>query len=290
MNLSELTPKHHKKNATKFLIPVVIAASALSLTGGTVLAQKGLDFGVKGCLQTSSLLNSSDQTAGPELNYKNKVNAAFGISGGYNFNEYEGVELNVLFSKQGQGYDGDATKINANSAIVLSSEFQNIAKLNGIAFSGTYTANVNLTYIKIPILFRYTGNNTQKVFFSSFIGPQIDMLSAATIQVNNTDAPKVANGLKPSDVYKKTSMDGVLGLGAGFNLSKNMVLSAHLRLDFGFADAEDKSAAVGGANFYNSGRAASHNATGGGLISLNYKLLKKAKSKTETKTTTKSKK
>ncbi len=140
------------------------------------------------------------------------------------------------------------------------------------------------------MLFRYTGDNTKKTYFSSFIGPQIDMLSAASVQVNSQNASFSKFNTTATDLYKKTTLDAVFGVGVGINLSKNLVLSGHLRLDYGLGDAEDKSVTVGGGKLYNSARAATHNATGGALIGLTYRLTKKAKTTEKTKVIQKTKK
>ena len=63
----------------------------------------------------------------------------------------------------------------------------------------------------------------------------------------------------------------------------NLVLTAHLRLDYGFGDVEkkDEMFTSGGVQqrFYSTGRVATHNATGGLMIGLNYKFVKKEKEK-----------
>jgi hypothetical protein len=234
MNLHTLNTALKSRTAV-----AAVTLLTLSAAGNPVFAQKGLDFGLKLNVQTSSLLNSADIAAGPELDFKNRTNVAFGVSGGYNFNKNMGAEVNILFSKQGQGYVGDASKINANSAGILSSDFHDLAVANDLPFAGSYTARIELTTIKIPLLFRFTSNNTKMLFFSSFIGPQINMLTGAKYYINDNEA-KVTIGNKPEDDFNKVTIDGVLGLGAGYNINKNFVVSLHLRLDYGFSDIENK--------------------------------------------------
>ena len=69
----------------------------------------------------------------------------------------------------------------------------------------------------------------------------------------------------------------MLALGAGFNITEHFLLTAHLRFDYGFGDVEKKDITISYAglpatNFYSSGRSATHNATAGLLIGINYKL------------------
>jgi outer membrane protein with beta-barrel domain len=286
MNLTKLTKTLRHKDARASFTRKAIALCALSMAAGPVFAQQGLDLGLRVMVQTTSLINSTDQAAGKELDYKNKVTAGGGIAGGYNFNNHMGAELDILYSKQGQGYIGDAAQISSNSNAILSNEFRGLAASNNIPFSGSYTANIALTCIKIPILFRYTGDATKSWFFSSFIGPQINMLSSAVFTVNGQTASFSSYGIKPEDMFKKTTLDAVIGVGVGINLSDNLVLGVHLRLDYGLGDVENKSETVttGGttSKAYDATRAVTNNATGGGLISLNYKFVKKAPAKPAT--------
>jgi len=281
MSLQKLPKTMKQKNETPFFVRGIIAITALSIFTVHSFAQAGFDFGLKGEFQSSSLINIKDEAAGNELNFKDRAAVAGGVGVGYSFTKHIGAEIDVLYSPEGTQYTGITTDIPAVDNGVICNELQRIAKLNGIPFNGNYTADAYLNYIKIPILFRYNMNNTKRVFFSMFIGPQFDILSSATIKINGQTASSVAANLKASDVYKKSETDGVLGLGLGVNLSKNFVLSGHLRFDYGFGDAENKSATYPGTttDFYNSKRGATNNATGGGMLTLSYKLLKKEKEK-----------
>jgi hypothetical protein len=293
MNLSKLTKTLRQKDARASFTRKVITVSALSLLAGQMYAQKGFDLGLRGTVLTSSLLNEKDQAAGPELDYKNKVNVGGGIAAGYNFDNHMGVELDILYSKQGQGYVGDPAQITpmTNGVLILSQEFQKLASANNIAFTTNYTANIALYTLKIPILFRYTGDAKKPWYFSSFIGPQINLLNSVAMQVNGANASFTCAGFAAIDQYKKTTIDAVVGVGVGINLSDNFVLGVHLRLDYGLNDVENKSEVPSGSTnkLYDPTRAATHNATGGGLISLNYKFIKKKATGTKATTTTKTK-
>ena len=268
----------------------VIALCALSLAGTQSYAQKGFDVGLNSGVQTSSLINKQDQAAGEELDYSQKIHVPIGINVGYTFTKHMGVELDFIYVTQGQGYKGVAVANPDDN--VMSSTFAGVADLNGkpVVVGDSYTAETRFSNIKIPVLFRYTGNTDKKVYFHSFIGPQIDMISSVNYYVNGNKSPLTGYDQTPSDMYKKMTIDGVLGVGAGFNLTSNLVLSADLRLEYGLGDVEKKSATISqgniSGNFYGSGRTATNNAAGGLMVALTYKFAKKATSKT-TKTTTK---
>ena len=180
----------------------------------------------------------------------------------------------------------------------MSQEFERLARANNISFDGKYTADVDMTTIKIPILFRFTGDNTRKSFFSGFIGPQVNMLEQVKVTINGKEALYKNIGVKSENIFKKTTVDAVLGLGVTFKLTENLLLSGHFRLDYGFGDIENKSAkdGAGTLNFYDNTRSSTHNATGGALISIGYKLGKAKKddkdkdAKSKTKATEKTKK
>jgi len=279
MNLKKLKKALYQRGSKASFVRAAVAVSALSLAWGPLYAQKGFDFGLRGVVQTTSLINSTDQAAGPELDYQNYTTMAFGVEAGYSFTNHLGVELNILSSRQGQGYKGDPTKVNANSGAIMSSYLLGLASVDNIPVTGNYTGRITTQCIKIPVLFRYTGNSTKKVFFSSFIGPQINLLSSVKFKVNDKEAPFTGFGFKPEDLYKKTTMDVAFGFGAGFNLSDNLVLSAHMRFDYGLGDIENKSYVTPGSTdkAWDPARASTHNATGGLMIGLSYKLVKKEK-------------
>ncbi|MCD6011093.1 MAG: hypothetical protein K0Q79_955 [Flavipsychrobacter sp.] len=260
-----------------------IAAGALLLATQSTFAQ-GLDIGLRMNIQGTALLNNSDQAAGPELDAKIHTTAAFGIGGSYMFSSHLGAGIDFLYSKQGHGYKGSVADIPTTSAPDLSKTFQGMASMNSIPFAGTYTARRELTYIKIPIMLKFTGKNTKKVYFSSFIGPQISLLSGAKYKVNEVDINLNSINMTAKDAYKKVSVDLAFGVGAAANLSKNISLSAHFRVDYGLGDAEDKSKTYtttgpngGTVKFYPTGRATTNNITAGALISFNYKFTKKEK-------------
>lgn len=275
----------------------LIALCSLSLTANQLMAQTRFDFGINIGAQTNALLNKNDQEAGDELNFKQKAGMTFGINGGYNFNNHMGVELGIIYSKQGQSYDNIAS-LNPEK-VAFSSQLQGIAAYNNVALTGSYTASTGLTCIKIPVLFRYTGNNTKKAFFNSYIGPQINILSNAAYFINDNEMSLSKISAEPKDFYKKTSVDAVLGIGAGFNLSPTLLLTANLRLDYGLMDIEQKDATytaigIGGKPlFYPADRAATHQATGGLMVGLSYKMAKEsaaAKAKAKMKAKMKAKK
>jgi hypothetical protein len=79
---------------------------------GSIWAQEGA-FRIGAVLlpQNTWLLNQDDSDAGPELDYEVTWGFAGGISASYNFNDYLGVGLDVLYSNQGQKYKGTQSEL-----------------------------------------------------------------------------------------------------------------------------------------------------------------------------------
>ncbi len=252
-----------QKNTMSFFTATVIASCALSLLSARSFAQKGFDFGLRAEVQSSALMNATDNAAGPELDLAYKAAFAYGIGVGYTFSDHMGVEVDVMPSTQGQSYKGDPTKIDPTVTNVFCYDVMALAADKNIPLTGTsYTADVIMSVIKIPILFRLTGVCTRSSYFTLLVGPQIDMLSSAKFKINGSDAGSSTTG------YNKTTFDGVLAPGVAFNVSDNILVTGHFRMDYGFGDIEDKSK-------WGNGRAATHNITAGLMVGVSYKLSKK---------------
>jgi hypothetical protein len=142
---------------------------------------------------------------------------------------------------------------------------------------GDYVAKAELNYIKLPIMLSLTSDNTRSLFFTLLVGPQLNFLANVAQEVNHTDLEYPNSNIKPIDLYKAITFDGVLALGGAYNLTSKLVFSARLRFDYGFEDVEKKDVMVsysGAApiHFYSTERAATHNVTAGLLLGLDFKL------------------
>ena len=203
--------------------------------------------------QSTWLMNKNDADEGPELDWKSTIGVAGGIAVGYNVSDNMGFEMNILFSGQGQKYEGKIeTKDQANTTIIRTE---------------VYTAQTKLMYMKLPLLFKVNTNPESTVGFTFFTGPQFDFLMGCKEEYNGTYTGSAGNGSWKSELdkdeitttyspsgassststtklsgkpYKGFGVDWVLGLGAQFNLSENFQLTATFRADYGLGDAEDK--------------------------------------------------
>jgi hypothetical protein len=211
---------------------------------GSMWAQEGaIRIGAVLLPQNTWLLNQDDSDAGPEQDYEVTWGFAGGISASYNFNDYLGVGLDVLYSNQGQKYKGTQS---------------------GTGISYTYTAKATLNYLKLPLLLRFNSNPNSVVQFSAFLGPQFSFLLSYKDRAEANNVPffgtvvQEVSGKEMSITVGNTSMKeeltapiyksflpgAVLGFGIGIKPTDELLISLHIRADYAFGDAENKDAKI----------------------------------------------
>jgi hypothetical protein len=260
-----------------------IALFLFLLTGMPLFAQKGMYVGLQFIPQKSILFNKDDlrkNKAFPEkdLSFLTPTNFnSGGIVLGYAFTKHWGLELNFISSYQGQKYSGimenSANPSTYTSLVALQASLAN-ENIKGEAFE----ANVQLHYLKIPLMFRFTSDNSKRIYASIHAGPQVNILRSATHKLNGIVHGYPGTGVETEDLYKKLTLDGVFALGIGLNLLKYFTISAQVRGDFGFQDMErkNKTYSYEGSTyrFFGPGRSDTRNGSLGVSLGLNYKLLK----------------
>ncbi len=259
--------KNYSVTLTLFCL-LIISASKVS-------AQKGFDIGIRYMVQKTALFNKSDKDAGSELDRESTLSYLNGgIAIGYSFSKCMGVEVDILHSRQGQKYSGTNMESGSTSAYNRVIALQ--ADLNDVKSSAPYKARAELNSTKIPILLRLNSDHTQSHYFTLSVGPQVNILNNAVYELNGVDVQLPGINIVPNDTYRKVTFDGVLGLGAGFDISRHCVLSTQARFDYGFQDVEKKditySSGGNQKNYYGSGRTSTHNGIAALMIGLSYKL------------------
>ncbi len=213
-----------------FMFSLVIASAIIMNKAN---AQKGLSLSVKATPQLSYMYNKDDHD---NNNYDSKstFNTSFGIGAGYNFTNYAGVGVDVLYSLQGQKYD-----------------------LSGIEY------NQKVDYVKIPVYFSFNTDASKLVSFIGKVGPQVSFLTNA--KLTDKDNGKVLDDTK--DRFKTATFGGMVAAGAQFKLANSMYITALAHFDGDFTNAEDNTYAG-----YTIGRAKTYNLTPGVEVGFKYML------------------
>jgi len=171
--------------------------------------------------------------------------------------------LDVLFSNQGQRYQG-VSYIKGELIINEDTTYLNIPV--------EYTARTTLNYLKVPAYFYFNTDPDAKVFFTAFLGPQVNLLisykerpdgtvetgffgsipfsvpaSGKTIRGKaEVDEEVKAEGKFTALPYRNFLFGLAGGAGIGISLMDNLLLSLSLRADYTLGDAENKEAKVEG--------------------------------------------
>lgn len=251
-------------------------AIVFALMSAPLFAQTGLEIGFRYNPEFTGLLNKNDFDAGDELNFKSHFGyLSFGVGALYNINNNIGLGVDILFSREGQAFTGvfDVTPdSNAYSSVVATQVF-----LNDTIIVGDYEALAEPNYIKLPLMLSLTSDNTKPLFFTMLVGPQFNFLEGVAQEVDGQDFEYPQTDITPKDLYKPVTICAVLAAGGAYNLTSRLVLSARLRLDYSLADIEKKDVTVSylgfpPVRFYSAERKATHSATAGLMIGLNFKL------------------
>ena len=226
---------------------------------GSLWAQQGA-FRIGAALlpQSSFLFNADDAKAGSKvIGRPLTLGFAGGLSASYHFTDNLGVGLDVLFSNQGQRYQGVSyIRIDEDTT------YFNIPV--------DYTARTTLNYLKVPAYFYFNTNPNAKVFFTAFLGPQVNLFMSYkerldgkvefgffSIPFSVTASGKTIRGKVEVDEesvegkftalpYRNFLFGLAGGAGIGISLTYNLLLSLSLRTDYTFGDAENKEAKVEG--------------------------------------------
>lgn len=260
-----------------------IVASFACFTQISIAQSSKFSVGLLAGYQMSYLTNQNDSDEGPELDYGDPpASLALGVSLAYHFSPKFAIGVDPLFvSKQGMNYTQELTR-------------------------GSGTLKSELSYTKIPLLFKFNTNPDAKVVFTAYMGPQISLLKdniltgvtkfpdgTTILQILNnrnlsvsTNGTNWLNKVADRSPFKSSTIGGVIGLGAQINFGK-FFITPSIRADYDFTDAEDKEAAFTDSGqkvyIFKTGslanlnepnakdRSTTHNITGGFFLNLGYK-------------------
>jgi hypothetical protein len=201
------------------------------------IAQEGAFVGVRIIPQSAWILNNDDFDSG-EFDFGIPFSVAFGISGGYMFNDILGAEVQVIYSPQGQKYLGD---------------------------NKDPYATIKNNYLKIPVLFRFRSAGESASFLFN-VGPAFGFLMNSTITDDETGM-EIDPGI---DVYESLDISINIGLGTSISLTDNLYLDLMINLGYGLTEIETTDGKAMLYDYQNNGRTSSNNALAGFSVGLNY--------------------
>jgi len=262
-----------KRKNMKKIITVIAVYMGLATS---LYAQGKLGIGIRVNPEFSNIINKNDADAGRDVDLENHFTyLSFGVGALYNINKNVGIGLDILFSREGQAFsgrfDGSSFDDGAYSSTVLKQML-----LNNKEEEGDYVALAELNYIKLPIMLSLTTDNTRPAFFTMLVGPQVNFLYNVAQEVNEVDYEYPHSDITPKDLYRPVTLGGMIALGGGYNLTSHLVLSARIRIDYGFNDAENKDAMVSyfgtdPVRYYSNDRKPANTLTKGLMIGMDFK-------------------
>jgi hypothetical protein len=230
---------------------------ALSFTIGHVVAQKQLYFGLQGGGMNTWITNQNNYGLPdkyPDMDYKTTFGGAFHVNIGFDFNKNIGLLLQVGYGKLGQ-------------------------RFTDLINDTTFTRNIKLNYLQIPLMFKYRSNGEVARFYV-MAGPQFDFLLSAKQTYYKNDAsltdevynPKTMKPVKIgestiTDRYTSYDIFARLDMGVDISIMKNMFMNAGLTFCYGLTDINS----TDWRDPFNSGKYnPSHNIALGFNVGINY--------------------
>lgn len=219
------------------------------ITSNFLYAQKGYGGGVNFAYHSVWILNQSAY-GDLEHNEIKTYHPAFGLHGFYNPYDAFGVWMELNFITLGQKYEGAKSQ----------------------------TRDIELKYIAIPIMAKYTGKGDM-VRFHFMLGPELAFLTKATQDYNmGTSGNAVSRKDLDGKTFVKTAtdikdrfvkMDFMLAfdIGADISINEFLLVNAGLRANYGFRDINAKAYRI--PNFDNV-YTASHNMYFGFQVGVSY--------------------
>lgn len=192
----------------KILAIAVIVITSLS----SAQAQEGIRLGAKGSFFSTWLFNKNVSDQNASLDYASSFSPTFGVQAIFMFKETYGINAEIIYASHKQKYDG---YYNGNE-------------------NNTFTNELSLSYIDIPILFRVS--SPKGPYFE--IGPQASLLMGAK-ETFETDLTPI-NNYSDKDVkddFAGFGVAGVLGFGIDIKLTDMINLTTGLRFGYMFTDA-----------------------------------------------------
>lgn len=189
----------------------ILAIAVIMASLSSAQAQEGIRLGAKGSFFSTWLFNKNVSDQNASLDYVSTFSPTFGVQAIFMFKETYGMSAEIIYASHKQKYDGYVGNEN-----------------------NTFTNEIKLSYIDIPILFRVSSEKGP--FFE--IGPQVSLLTGAkeTFELANSSAFNYSDK-DVKDDFAGFGVAGILGFGIDIKLTDMINLTTGLRFGYMFTDA-----------------------------------------------------
>lgn len=183
----------------------------------------GIEVGFRGAAASNWLFNKNVSDAGTQ-SYAAAFSYNYGFDAALDINEHVAIEANLLFGTMTQGYNG---KFGTNEYIPEGEPVQP---------NESYTSSNQLTYMGIPLLFRFGSGNGAYIE----LGPEYQIINGATYKANYSGQPagtpsSISGSV--SSAFATSNIQGILGFGDDFQIgSTGLNIITNLRFYYGFTD------------------------------------------------------
>lgn len=169
-------------------------------------------IGLGGGIYSTWLVNKNVSDQGDDLDFAVTFGGQVGLNMQYYFKDNLGVSMGLLFTGHNQKYTGDFG-----------------------SGGPTYEAKTKMRYLDVPFLLRM-GGGAKGAYFE--FGPQFGFLMSAEDGASVTfgGVTTDTNGVDVKSTLKSSNIAVILGFGVDIDASENVLISAGLRLGYGFTD------------------------------------------------------
>ena len=221
-----------------------------------VSAQQGFEVNISGSPAASFLLNSEDLDDDGK-DYKGTFGYLAGGTVGYNFTDHFGLSVGAFYVVSGQKFEA------SNSSALFQEQHR------------------KLEYLRIPVLFKFSGDPYST--FTPFVrfGPHVDFLQDATLKTKDLTGNTTTVDMNNYDVlgrkYDTYTKDPVFGatleLGGFFNITDFVKLSLAFHVSSSFTNIETEDARfvlTSSGGLLSPSRANTFNTLVGGTVGLSF--------------------
>jgi hypothetical protein len=221
----------------KYILPILL--SIIGINGA--YAQKGFHIGAVGSVNNTWVLNQNNFSnlypfvdtiiRTSELDYKLTWGYTAGVALGYNFNHMLGIESQVVVTGTGQRYED---KLQGPAVLGIKPYGDNTPEGRV-----KVTRDVRLTYVQIPVMFKFTSKKGRVGKFYGMLGPQFGFRISAK-ETLKLEEDEYAPQLRAKDKFRPVDIGLALQLGADIYATDHLYFNVGLSLYGGLMDTNGK--------------------------------------------------